>query len=63
MAAFEQAWDIAKAGEYCDFCGIDGDFPKYEEMGDLRACDSCYESEQQGYLDFIDRLLRREMLR
>jgi len=63
MTAFDKAWDIAKEDKYCEFCGKPGDFPKYEEMGGLRTCDSCYDSEQQGFLDFSDAERSREMLR
>ena len=60
---FDQAWDIVKEDKYCEFCGKPGDFPKYEEMGGLRTCDSCYDSEQQGFLDFSDAERSREMNR
>ena len=63
MTAFDKAWDIAKEDKYCEFCGKPGDFPKYEDMGGLRTCDSCYDSEQQGFLDFSDAERSREMLR
>jgi len=63
MTAFDKAWDIAKEDKYCEFCGKPGDFPKYEDMGGLRTCDSCYDSEQQGFLDFLDAEELREMLR
>ncbi len=62
MTAFDRAWSVLKE-ENCGFCGTPGNFPKYEEMGGLRVCDSCYESEQQGFLDFMDKLHFREMLR
>ena len=63
MTSFDRAWDIAKEDKYCEFCGKPGDFPKYEETAGLRTCDSCYDAEQQGFLDFLDAEELREMLR